>query len=148
MPDFGDQLLAWTAVAGLIRWLLRVVFLYEQKSSLKRAQLETSVEQLKSANSVRLISALQLAVDNMKPTLQEHSRLLEGFRHSFDLMQATEVGATELMKELKIQYGNFASELLKFNSIGEDILGRVKSLETEVVILKQSSGNIYIRDKK
>ena len=135
-----------TAVVGSVRWLLRVAYISTKKNNLEKAKHDSLVEAMKANNTVKLVSILQETVGQMKPTIAEHSRLLEGFRHSFDLMTTIEGEATQMMKELKVQYGNFASEMMKFNAIGDNILGRMKAIETEVTILK--SGNIYVQTKK
>ena len=135
-----------TAVIGSIRWLMRVAYISTKKNNMEKAKLDSSVEAMKANNTIKLVGILQDTVGQMKPTIAEHSRLLEGFRHSFDLMTTIEGEATNMMRELKIQYGNFASEMMKFNAIGDDILGRMKKIETEVTILK--SGNLYVQTKK
>lgn len=141
-PMFGFL----TALMGFVRWLLRVAFVYRQKADLNKAHLDSSVEKMKTDNAIRLATTLKETIDKMKPTIEQHSIVLEGFKHSFDLMIAIEADATKMMKDLKVQYGNFTSEIMKFSAIGDGLLGRMKNIETEVEILK--SGNLFIRTKK
>ena len=134
------------AIIAAVRWLIRVIFIARHRTNLEKAKLDTSVEHLKTDNAIRLATVLQLTVDQMKPTIAEHSKILTGFQHSFDLMLTAETEATRMMKDLKVQYGNFTSEIQKFNAIGDTLLGRMKSIETEVEVLK--SGNLWVRTKK
>ena len=134
------------AVLAGARWIIRVIYISRHKTNIEKAKLDTSVENMKTNNAIRLAEVLQLTVDQMKPTIAEHSRLLGGFQHSFDLMLTAETEATRMMKELKVQYGNFTSEIQKFTSIGDSLLGRIKGIETEVEVLK--NGFLFIRNKK
>jgi hypothetical protein len=137
------------AVIAAARWLIRVVFISRHKTNIEKAKLDSSVERLKTDNAIRLATILQATVDQMKPTIAEHSKILTGFQHSFDLMMSVEGEATHMMKELKIQYGNFTNEIQKFNSSNVDaILGRVKNIESEIKVLKEGSGNVFITTKK
>lgn len=155
-PRFWGPLFGFLGtLVGFTRWLLRVSFIYSQKraetlrrNNVEKARLDTSVEQMKLDNSVRLITILQDAINEMKPILNQHSKLLEGFRHSFDLMQTIEGEATQMMSSLKVQYQNFLPQIQKFNGIGDSIMDRMKSIETEIKILKEGSGNVYVTTKK
>lgn len=148
-----------TALVGVVRWLLKVTFVYLARSQEKKAKLEndnnvnnarlmTSVEMLKMDNTVKLVGILKQTMDEIKPVLTEHSEILSGFRASFDLLQTVESEATNMMMELKTQYASFNKEVARFNLIGDNLMGRMKAIETEILELKKGSGNVYVTSKK
>lgn len=143
-PAFGFL----TALVAALRWLAKVIFIYVGRSNIQKAQLDSSVEKMKMDNTVKLVGILKQTMDEIKPVLKEHSDILGGFRASFDLMQTVESEATNMMRELKAQYVSFNVQVSKFSLIGDNLMGRMKEIETEILKLKKGSENIFVTTKK
>lgn len=134
-PAFGFL----TALTGAIRWLLKVTFVYRQRSNLQKARLESDVQKMKEDHLQKSISAIRDVIDKIIPVIEAHTKKLE----DVDKMHAETL---QMMKELKIQYGDFHSRIEKAQAGGGLIIKRLENIETEVINMK--NGYILVATKK
>lgn len=143
---WGPAFTFLTALVGSIRWLLRVIFSYRQRTNLHKAKLDADLQKQNYDNTQKTILSLKAVIDQIKPIVEAHSEKLESFNASFEEMKKIETAAVQMMKELKIQYGEFHSRITNANAGGQIVMKKLNHLETEITNLK--NGHILIANKK
>jgi hypothetical protein len=123
------------------KWLLRAYYVTKHKADLEKHRLNTTEEILKKDNATMIAQLLKDVVDDIKPTLEKHDLIIKDFTKAIERLNGAEIDNTTMSRELKIQYGNLASEVLKFSA-------RAEMIETAIKILKEKSPNIFVTTKK
>lgn len=126
--------------------LIKAYFFSKDKSDLKKAKLDASIERLKADNTIKLIEYLKETVDKIKPLVEHHERVVSGLNGTILKFEKGEMYLTDMMLSLKIQYDNFNSRMDKVVAGGDLITDKIKKLESDVSFLK--SGNVFVKNKK
>lgn len=156
--DFWNEPAFWKAVAaafaflsavvGSLRYLARVQYLYIQKNIMVKARFDSSIEKLKTDNINLTIESLKKAVGHIEPMLQIHEAKMVGMEASIKTIQSLERQFKDSAEDLKISYDNFARVIPKVTASGQLLLDRMQRIETQILELKEGSGNFFVTTKK
>lgn len=147
--DFYNQAGFWaflTAMVGTMRWLARVVYIYNQKNLMVKAKFDSSIEKLKSDNIDKAIASLKLTLGNIEPMVKLHEIKMGSLDASLKNIALYESNLKSMTDDLQISYKNFNTIVPKITASGQLLMDRMVKLETEIIEFK--NGDIFVRTKK
>ena len=140
-----------TAVAGAIRYLMRVQNMYRLRA-----------DRALNSYQMSLIRALDQQVKEMKPVVEAHAKAIEEHTKIVNAFQGSAIQITDsenritrqvddagvMMKALKTQFSTFQDTAFKQESLIIGFTKEIESIRTEILQLKKGSGNVFVTTKK
>lgn len=123
----------WTSIASLFG-LLKMFFVYYEKSQEKGARLDMSVERFKADNIQKSVDYLNGVVSRIEPLVVKHEALMIDLDNSTKMVGMIEKELTGQFATLSRQYEGFETRIVKTTASFQLLVDRVDRMDKDLKI--------------
>lgn len=121
-----------TALVTSLFGLLKLGFIYLERSNEKQAALSKSVEQFKSDNIQKSVDCFTDFMTQTKPLVSKHEEMMKDINNSIQMISTIEKGLTSMSAELKSQRDEFQQKLVNVTISFQKTIDRVDGFEKKL----------------
>lgn len=128
--EFYTQPAFWALITSLFG-LLKMFFVYYEKSQEKGAKLDMSVERFRSDNIQKSVDYLNGVMSRIEPMVTRHEALAKNLEESAQMVSVIEKGLRQMMGDLSKQCEGFENRITKITSSFQLLVDRVDKIDKD-----------------